>query len=43
VAQALSDAGLRLALSYRNEAHRELTARWFADKGRERRCSCRWM
>lgn len=35
VAQALSDAGLRLALSYRNEAHRELTARWFADKGRE--------
>ena len=35
VAQALSDAGLRLALSYRNEAHREQTAAWFAAKGRE--------
>ncbi|KAJ8135574.1 hypothetical protein OY671_011213, partial [Metschnikowia pulcherrima] len=29
------DAGLRSALGYRNEAHRESTARWFADKGRE--------
>lgn len=35
VAQALSDAGLRLALSYRNEEHRARTAAWFAAKGRE--------
>ncbi|OYX94395.1 MAG: short-chain dehydrogenase, partial [Novosphingobium sp. 35-62-5] len=35
VAQALSDAGLRLALSYRNEDHRAQTAAWFAAKGRE--------
>ncbi len=35
VAQALSDAGLRLALSYRNEDHRAQTADWFAAKGRE--------
>lgn len=35
VAQALSDAGLRLALSYRNEEHRAQTAAWFAAKGRE--------
>ncbi len=35
VAQALSDAGLRLALSYRNEDHRAHTAEWFAQNGRE--------
>lgn len=35
VAQALSDAGLRLALSYRNTAHREQTAAWFANAGRQ--------
>ena len=35
VAQALSDAGMRLALSYRNEDHRSQTAAWFAAKGRE--------
>jgi NAD(P)-dependent dehydrogenase (short-subunit alcohol dehydrogenase family) len=35
VAQALSDAGLRLALSYRNEDHRAQTEAWFAAKGRE--------
>ncbi|MPT24312.1 MAG: SDR family NAD(P)-dependent oxidoreductase, partial [Starkeya sp.] len=35
VAQALSDAGLRLALSYRNEAHREQASRWFAENERE--------
>lgn len=35
IAQAFSDAGLRLALSYRNEEHRSQTAAWFADKGRD--------
>lgn len=35
IAQALSDAGLRLALSYRNEDHRAQTAEWFAANGRE--------
>lgn len=35
VAQALSNAGLRLALSYRNEEHRAQTEAWFAAKGRE--------
>ncbi len=35
VAQAFSDAGLRLALSYRNEDHRAQTEAWFAAKGRE--------
>jgi NAD(P)-dependent dehydrogenase (short-subunit alcohol dehydrogenase family) len=35
VAQALSDAGLRLALSYRNADHRAQTEAWFAAKGRE--------
>lgn len=35
IAQALSDAGLRLALSYRNEDHRAQTAEWFAKNGRE--------
>jgi NAD(P)-dependent dehydrogenase (short-subunit alcohol dehydrogenase family) len=35
VAQAFADAGMRLALSYRNEDDRAHTARWFADKGYE--------
>lgn len=35
VAQAFSDAGIRLALSYRNEDDRARTEQWFADKGRE--------
>jgi NAD(P)-dependent dehydrogenase (short-subunit alcohol dehydrogenase family) len=35
IAQALSDAGLRLALSYRNPEHRDQTAAWFAQAGRE--------
>ena len=35
VAQAFADAGMRLALSYRNEDDRAHTAKWFADKGYE--------
>ena len=35
VAQAFADAGMRLALSYRNEDDRAHTAQWFADKGYE--------
>jgi NAD(P)-dependent dehydrogenase (short-subunit alcohol dehydrogenase family) len=35
IARALSDAGLRLALSYRNEAYRAEAGRWFHEKGRE--------
>lgn len=35
IAQAFSDAGMRLAISYRNEAYRAQAARWFAEKGRE--------
>ncbi|MDF8334569.1 SDR family oxidoreductase [Novosphingobium cyanobacteriorum] len=35
IAQAFSDEGLQLALSYRNEAHRAQTEAWFAEKGRE--------
>jgi NAD(P)-dependent dehydrogenase (short-subunit alcohol dehydrogenase family) len=35
IAQAFSDAGLRLALSYRNEDHRAQTEAWFKAKGRE--------
>ena len=35
VAQAFADAGMRLALSYRNEDDRALTAEWFAEKGYE--------
>ncbi|WP_284124330.1 SDR family oxidoreductase [Parerythrobacter aestuarii] len=33
VAQAFADAGMRLALSYRNEDDRLATTAWFADKG----------
>ncbi|MBD3729320.1 MAG: SDR family oxidoreductase [Sphingomonadales bacterium] len=35
VAQAFADAGMRLALSYRNEDDRARTAEWFAAKGYE--------
>jgi NAD(P)-dependent dehydrogenase (short-subunit alcohol dehydrogenase family) len=35
VAQAFADAGMRLALSYRNEDDRRLAAQWFAEKGHE--------
>ncbi|WP_321396886.1 SDR family oxidoreductase [Emcibacter sp.] len=35
LARALSNAGIRLALSYRNEEHKEAASRWFADQGRE--------
>ncbi|WP_126173043.1 SDR family NAD(P)-dependent oxidoreductase [Altericroceibacterium xinjiangense] len=35
VAQAFSDAGMRLALSYRNEEDRAHTESWFAERGRE--------
>ena len=35
VAQAFADAGMRLALSYRNEDDRAHTAKWFADKSDE--------
>ena len=35
IAQAFSDAGMRLALSYRNEEYRAQAAQWFAANGRE--------
>jgi len=35
VAQAFADAGMRLALSYRNEDDKARTAEWFAAKGYE--------
>ncbi len=35
VAQAFADAGMRLALSYRNEDDKASTARWFEEKGYE--------
>lgn len=35
VARAFSNAGMRLALSYRNEGQRERCTKWFADNGRE--------
>lgn len=35
IAQAFSDAGMRLALSYRNEDYRAQAAEWFAANGRE--------
>lgn len=35
LARAFSNAGMRLALSYRNEAHREAAARWFDEQERE--------
>ena len=33
IARAFAQAGMRLALSYRNEAYRDKAARWFADSG----------
>lgn len=35
IAKAFSDAGMRLALSYRNEDYRTQAAAWFAANGRE--------
>ena len=35
IAQAFASAGMRLALSYRNEAHRDAAAAWFAENGFE--------
>lgn len=35
IAKACSDAGMRLALSYRNEDYRRQAAEWFAANGRE--------
>lgn len=35
IARAFSNAGMRLALSYRNEAYRAQAALWFAEQGRE--------
>ena len=34
IARALSNAGMDLILTYRNEAYREEAARWFAERGR---------
>lgn len=41
VAQAFADAGMRLALSYRNEDDRARTAEWFAEKGYEQPLFCK--
>lgn len=41
VAQAFADAGMRLALSYRNEDDRARTAEWFAAKGYEQPLFCK--
>jgi NAD(P)-dependent dehydrogenase (short-subunit alcohol dehydrogenase family) len=35
IAKACSDAGMQLALSYRNEDYRAQAAAWFAEQGRE--------
>lgn len=35
IARAFSNAGMRLALSYRNARFRDEAARWFAEQGRE--------
>jgi len=35
IAKAFSNAGMRLALSYRNESYRAEAERWFAEQGRE--------
>ncbi len=40
-AQAFADAGMRLALSYRNEDDRAATAEWFASKGYEQPLFCK--
>lgn len=36
IARAFSNAGMRLALSYRDEDQREACDRWFAEQGRDR-------
>lgn len=41
IAKALARAGVRLALSYRNEAYRDAAAAWFAEKGFEAPLMCR--
>ena len=41
VAQAFADAGMELALSYRNEDDRARTAQWFADKGYKEPLFCK--
>jgi NAD(P)-dependent dehydrogenase (short-subunit alcohol dehydrogenase family) len=41
VAQAFADAGMRLALSYRNEDDRASTAAWFEAKGYEQPLFCK--
>lgn len=41
VAQAFADAGMRLALSYRNEDDREAAAAWFAANGHEAPLFCK--
>jgi len=41
VAQAFADAGMRLALSYRNEDDRARTAEWFQAKGYEQPLFCK--
>jgi len=41
VAQAFADAGMRLALSYRNEEDRARTAEWFEAKGYEQPLFCK--
>lgn len=35
IARAFSNAGIKLILSYRNEAYREQAERWFVDQGHE--------
>ena len=40
VAQAFADAGMRLALSYRNEDDKARTAEWFAARGYEQPILC---
>ena len=35
IARAFSDAGMKLALSYRNEQYRQEASAWFAERGRE--------
>lgn len=35
IARAFSNAGMRLALGYRNEGYRDAAAAWFAEQGRE--------
>ncbi len=39
IARAYSNAGMRLALGYRNEAYRADAERWFADNAAKCRCS----